>query len=246
MICLHAAPTPFLAPPTTDILKFFGCELGAQTNYDKGTGTSIVNGAHDTKKLCELLEAFIKKYVQCYDCGNPETVVKIKKECIYLKCKACGFVSGVDMRHKVNTFMLRNPPECKMTKEEKKWVAGVGAGRGGVGGQQGKHLPNHACQLLVSCHIMPYHSPCGESTGAHHLLFWVRWLLRPRYVGVASALPNTRAVSASTVFHNPHLLSAACLPHRLKKAEEERVRAAAEAEEKEQREKKKEKKEKKK
>lgn len=44
-----------------DILKFYGCELGAQTNFDKSTGTSIVNGAHDTKKLCELLEQFIKK-----------------------------------------------------------------------------------------------------------------------------------------------------------------------------------------
>lgn len=32
------------------------------------------------------------RYVQCYDCGNPETVVKIKKEFIYLKCKACGCV----------------------------------------------------------------------------------------------------------------------------------------------------------
>jgi translation initiation factor 2 beta subunit (eIF-2beta)/eIF-5 len=103
-----------------DILKFFGCELGAQTNYDKNTGTSIVNGAHDSKKLCELLEAFIKKYVQCYSCGNPETTVKIKKEFIYLKCKACGYVSDVDMRHKVNTFILKNPPENKMSKEEKK------------------------------------------------------------------------------------------------------------------------------
>jgi translation initiation factor 5 len=25
----------------------------------------------------ELLEAFIKKYVQCYSCGNPETVIKV-------------------------------------------------------------------------------------------------------------------------------------------------------------------------
>lgn len=46
---------------TADILKFYGCELGAQTNFDKTTGTSIVNGAHDQKKLCELLEDFIKK-----------------------------------------------------------------------------------------------------------------------------------------------------------------------------------------
>ena len=39
-----------------DIVKFYGCELGAQTKFDKKTGTSIVNGAHDTGKLVELLE----------------------------------------------------------------------------------------------------------------------------------------------------------------------------------------------
>lgn len=109
-----------LERPPEYILKFYGCELGAQTNFDKTTGTSIVNGAHDTKKLSELLEAFIKKYVQCYDCGNPETMVKIKREFITLKCKACGFVSDVDMRHKVNTFILKNPPENKLSKEERR------------------------------------------------------------------------------------------------------------------------------
>ena len=35
------------------------------------------------------------RYVQCYSCGNPETVVKLKKENILLKCKACGFTSEV-------------------------------------------------------------------------------------------------------------------------------------------------------
>ena len=43
-------------PADADIVKFYGCELGAQTKYDKKDGTSIVNGAHDTSKLCELLE----------------------------------------------------------------------------------------------------------------------------------------------------------------------------------------------
>ena len=33
---------------------------------------SIVNGAHDTSKLQQLLEGFIKRFVQCYACGNPE------------------------------------------------------------------------------------------------------------------------------------------------------------------------------
>ena len=66
------------------------------------------------------LQNFIKKYVQCYNCGNPETVVKIKKESIYLKCKACGSVSDVDMRHRLNTYILKNPPEEKVSKAEKK------------------------------------------------------------------------------------------------------------------------------
>ena len=39
----------------------------------------------DIRFLC--LQNFIKKYVQCYNCGNPETVVKIKKESIYLNAR---------------------------------------------------------------------------------------------------------------------------------------------------------------
>lgn len=109
-----------LARPPEYVLKYFGCELGAQTKYDKGSGTSIVNGAHDAAKLSQLLETFIKKYVQCYDCGNPETVVKIKRENIYLKCKACGSVSEVDPRLRLNGFILKNPPENKLSEEEKK------------------------------------------------------------------------------------------------------------------------------
>ncbi|KAG2486162.1 hypothetical protein HYH03_015126 [Edaphochlamys debaryana] len=109
-----------LERPPEYVLKYYGCELGAQTNFDKSSGTSIVNGAHDTRKLSELLEAFINKYVCCYSCKNPETQIKIKKELIYLKCKACGFVSDVDPRHKLNTFILKNPPENKLKKEEQK------------------------------------------------------------------------------------------------------------------------------
>lgn len=109
-----------LERPPEYVIKFFGCELGAQTKFDKKTGTSIVNGAHDQQKLAEVLESFIKKYVQCYSCGNPETVVKVKKDNIFLKCKACGFVSQVDPGLKLNTFIIKNPPENKLSKAEKK------------------------------------------------------------------------------------------------------------------------------
>lgn len=103
-----------LARPPSYTTKFFGCELGAQSKFDEKTGTSIVNGAHDTSKLAGLLEIFIKKYVQCYGCGNPETTINItKSQTITMKCAACGFLSDVDMRDKLTTFILKNPPEPK-------------------------------------------------------------------------------------------------------------------------------------
>ncbi|KAF7816918.1 putative eukaryotic translation initiation factor 5-1 [Senna tora] len=110
-----------LARPAAYTTKYFGCELGAQSKFDEKTGTSLVNGAHDTAKLAGLLENFIKKYVQCYGCGNPETEIVITKtQMLTLKCAACGFISDVDMRDKLTTFILKNPPEQKKGSKDKK------------------------------------------------------------------------------------------------------------------------------
>ncbi|KAF9684034.1 hypothetical protein SADUNF_Sadunf04G0075700 [Salix dunnii] len=110
-----------LARPASYTTKYFGCELGAQSKFDEKTGTSHVNGSHDTAKLAGLLENFIKKYVQCYGCGNPETEIIItKSQMIQLKCAACGFVSDVDMRDKLTTFVVKNPPETKKGSKDKK------------------------------------------------------------------------------------------------------------------------------
>ena len=57
----------------TDPTKFFGCELGAQTQFDFKNNRFIVNGSHDANKLQDLLDIFIKKYVLCPECDNPET-----------------------------------------------------------------------------------------------------------------------------------------------------------------------------
>ncbi|CAH8354760.1 unnamed protein product [Eruca vesicaria subsp. sativa] len=110
-----------LARPPSYTTKYFGCELGAQSKFDEKTGTSLVNGAHSTSKLASLLEAFIKRYVQCYGCGNPETEILItKSQMVNLKCAACGFISECDMRDKLTTFILKNPPEAKKGGKDKK------------------------------------------------------------------------------------------------------------------------------
>ena len=57
----------------SDPTKYFGCELGAQTQFDTKNDRYIVNGSHDAEKLQFLLDGFIKKFVLCNECSNPET-----------------------------------------------------------------------------------------------------------------------------------------------------------------------------
>lgn len=97
--------------PPTYSTKFFGCELGAQTQFDVKNDRYIVNGSHDAAKLQELLFVFIRKFVLCQECDNPETnlVVQAKKGMILQRCIACGHQGNIDMRHKLTTYILKNP-----------------------------------------------------------------------------------------------------------------------------------------
>ncbi|TEB34565.1 hypothetical protein FA13DRAFT_1707451 [Coprinellus micaceus] len=123
-----------LSRPATYTTKFFGCELGAQTSFDEKNERYIVNGAHDADRLRELLDAFIDKFVLCRSCKNPETDLIIIKqgrnEDIIRDCKACGERTGIDMRHKLVPYILKNPP-VKVKKGKKKDVAGADAAVGG-------------------------------------------------------------------------------------------------------------------
>ncbi|KAL0573362.1 eukaryotic translation initiation factor 5 [Marasmius crinis-equi] len=123
-----------LSRPPTYPTKFFGCELGAQTSFDEKNERYIVNGAHDANRLRELLDGFIDKFVLCKSCKNPETELIILKqgrnETIIRDCKACGERTDIDMRHKLTTFILKNPP-IKAKKGRKKDVAGAASGVGG-------------------------------------------------------------------------------------------------------------------
>jgi len=56
-----------------DVTKYFGCELGAQVQMNAKEDRYIVNGAHECEKLQNLLDGFIKKFVLCPNCDNPET-----------------------------------------------------------------------------------------------------------------------------------------------------------------------------
>lgn len=118
-----------LSRPPSYVIKFFGFELGAQTTVNEKDDRFLVNGAHDAPKLQDLLDGFISKFVLCASCKNPETdFVLLKDGNITRDCKACGQRTMVDPRHKLTSFILKNPPS---TAKGKKKAATASANVGG-------------------------------------------------------------------------------------------------------------------
>jgi translation initiation factor 5 len=110
-----------LARPGDYVIKYFGFELGAQTNTNPADDRWIINGAHEASKLQDYLDGFINKFVLCKKCKNPETEVVIKDGHILLDCKACGQRSEVDLRLKLSGFILKKQDKKgKKTKSDKK------------------------------------------------------------------------------------------------------------------------------
>ena len=63
-----------------DPTKYFGIELGAQTQIDKKNERFIVNGSHDADKMQDILDGYIKKFVLCQKCENPETKLTVHRD----------------------------------------------------------------------------------------------------------------------------------------------------------------------
>ncbi|CAL9729764.1 eukaryotic translation initiation factor 5 [Monosporozyma unispora] len=98
--------------PTPYIIKYFGFELGAQTSISMDKDRYLVNGVHEPSKLQDVLDGFINKFVLCGSCKNPETEIVITKDQDLVRdCKACGKRTPMDLRHKLSSFILKNPPE---------------------------------------------------------------------------------------------------------------------------------------
>jgi translation initiation factor 5 len=117
-----------LGRPPAYIIKYFGFELGAQTSINEGTDRYLVNGVHDAPKLQDTLDGFINKFVLCGSCKNPETDIVITKDGNLIRdCKACGQRTDIDPRHKLASYILKNPPESAKGGSKKKKAATASA-----------------------------------------------------------------------------------------------------------------------
>lgn len=119
-----------LSRPPAYIIKFFGFELGAQTSINETDDRYHVNGSHDAPKLQELLDGFINKFVLCKACKNPETDIIVQKDGSLLRdCKACGRRTPADLKHKLASYIAKNPP-ATANKGKKKAAATASANTG--------------------------------------------------------------------------------------------------------------------
>lgn len=91
--------------------KFFGCELGAQVQMYPKEDRWIVNGAHDGSKLQSILFNFVKKFVLCENCDNPETDLIVSRNDISQKCLACGHITRIPMVHRLASYIANHPPQ---------------------------------------------------------------------------------------------------------------------------------------
>lgn len=119
-----------LGRPPAYVVKYFGYELGAQTTMKEEEDRYLVNGAHQQNELQDSLDGFITKFVLCGACKNPETQITIKGKGILQKdCKACGRITDVDLRHKLSSYILKNPPPTSGKKAATATANVVGGGK---------------------------------------------------------------------------------------------------------------------
>lgn len=73
------------------ILKHLSYTLGVQCRFDKRHKTYKLNGCHEKEKNQQNVFDFIKSFVLCRTCENPETEMVIRcKNYLYTQCNVCG------------------------------------------------------------------------------------------------------------------------------------------------------------
>merc|ERR1712118_389382 len=58
--------------------------------------------------------------VLCQNCQLPEIDLRVRKDLVGAKCKACGWTGELDNAHNVAAYIVRNPPDADGFGEEPK------------------------------------------------------------------------------------------------------------------------------
>ncbi|KAG0303984.1 hypothetical protein BGZ98_006054 [Dissophora globulifera] len=118
--------------PLEYISKFMELELEMQgVMDDRQRWFKLCGGELTEGELMMILDKFIRRFVLCYVCNNPETALTIYNTNIVKECGACGQSTRVDRFSKLTRFLLRDrhfgmgfahvvvdPTKCRFLKED--------------------------------------------------------------------------------------------------------------------------------
>lgn len=94
--------------PEEVLMKFFQFEIGAQRNVSAKDDKFLLMGSHTSERMQDKIYDFVRKFVLCKHCRNPETAVQLdsgsKSHTLSIVCSACGKRSMMD-DHRVLTVM---------------------------------------------------------------------------------------------------------------------------------------------
>ncbi|ORZ28172.1 domain found in IF2B/IF5-domain-containing protein [Lobosporangium transversale] len=95
--------------PVEYLSKYFELELEMQgVMEDRQRWFKLCGGELTEHELMMVLDKFIRRFVLCYICNNPETALTIFNSYIVKECGACGQSTRVDRFSKLTRYLLRN------------------------------------------------------------------------------------------------------------------------------------------
>jgi len=95
-----------LARDVECLMKYFAHELAVTTKFKDGKW--IMTGSFQQDTVQQSLFDFVKKFVLCKECRNPETVVQMdENKDLCLNCKACSCFSSIDPKEKLCNVLKR-------------------------------------------------------------------------------------------------------------------------------------------
>ncbi|KAG0002296.1 hypothetical protein BGZ79_003268 [Entomortierella chlamydospora] len=95
--------------PLEYLSKIFELELEMQgVMEDRQRWFKLCGGELSEQELMIVLDKFIRRFVLCFICNNPETALTIFNTHIMKECGACGQSTRVDRFSKLTRYILRN------------------------------------------------------------------------------------------------------------------------------------------
>lgn len=106
--------------PAEILNKFIGVELGAQATFVKQDDKFLVMGQFTQERVQGKVFDFVKRFVLCKQCRNPETDPFVQKSKLGMVCKSCGKTTDISSTERIfNVMSLHYQNEAKKNAEKK-------------------------------------------------------------------------------------------------------------------------------